>query len=83
MIDYIGDNISKEEVLSTMDSIYCIIHVIDSTDPKSFSDAAMFLYRVLVSKAYQRHENNYLIFLNKSEETGAVSRQAAEKQLED
>ena len=83
MVDFIGDNISKEEILASLDSVYCIVQVIDGTDQKSLSDAAMFLYRVLVSKAYQRYNSNYLIFLNKSDETGYMGKAAALKRLED
>ena len=56
MIDYIGDNISKEEVLTSFEDIHCLIHVIDGSDSKTLSDAAMFLYKVLASKSYQNKE---------------------------
>ena len=56
MVDYIGDNISKEEILASFEDIHCVIHVIDGSDAKTLSDAAMFLYKVLVSKNYQKKE---------------------------
>ena len=56
MVDYIGDNISKEEILTSFEDIHCVIHVIDGSDAKTLSDAAMFLYKVLVSKNYQKKE---------------------------
>lgn len=67
LIDYNGDNISREEILSNIPSIYCIIHVIDGTNTYTFGDEAMFLYRVLVNKAYQRDSCHYVIFLNKKD----------------
>ena len=54
LIDYNGDNLSKEEVINNIDSVHCIVHVIDGTNKKSFGDAAMFLYQVLVNKNFRR-----------------------------
>lgn len=67
LIDYNGDNLSREEIIASIDSIYCIIHVIDGTNTYTFGDEAMFLYRVLVNKAYQRDNCHYIIFLNKKD----------------
>lgn len=55
----------------------------DGCDPKSFSDASMFIYRVLVSKEYQRHNCNYLIFLNKSDAPGYWGEARFRQKLED
>ena len=83
MVDYIGDNISKEEILASFEDIHCLIHVVDGSDAKSLSDAAMFLYKVLVSKSYQKKECEYIIFLNKSDAKGYVGKSAAQKKIED
>jgi hypothetical protein len=37
-----------------MEQIHTIVHVIDGTDSRKLSDAALFLYRVLINKKYQR-----------------------------
>ena len=63
--------------------MHCIVHVIDGTDDKTLADAAMFLYRVLVSKVYQKEECGYILFLNKSDATGYIEKAAAERKLED
>ena len=81
LIDYNGDNLSKEETLSGMDSVHTIIHVIDGTNLKSLGDAAMFIYRVLINKSYQRNNCNYIIFLNKTDRKGFMGKEKAEKHL--
>lgn len=83
MIDYIGDNISKEQVLQSLPQVHTIVHVIDGTDEKTFSDAAMFIYKVLVSKEYQRERGNYVVFLNKKDAGGYLGRAKIEHKLED
>jgi GTPase SAR1 family protein len=65
--DFMGDNLSKEEVLSELARFHILIHIIDGTDSKKLGDAALFIYRVLISKQYQKDPNNYLIFLNKED----------------
>ena len=61
---------SKEEIINEIARFNTLIHVIDGTDSKKLADAALFIYRVLVSKMYQKDSCNYLIFLNKNEEKG-------------
>ena len=53
LTDYCGDNISKEEILNSLPVIHTIVHVIDGTDSKKMAHAALFIYRVLISKKYQ------------------------------
>lgn len=77
MVDYIGDNISKEDVLQKIREVYTIIHVIDGTDEKSISDAAMFIYKVLVAKEYLNNNCNYIIFLNKNDLPGYIGKTKA------
>lgn len=57
--------------------------MIDGTDEKTFSDAAMFIYKVLVSKEYQRERGNYVVFLNKKDAGGYLGRAKIEHKLED
>lgn len=60
-----------------MNSVHTIIHVIDGTSQKSFGDAAMFIYRVLVNKNYQKDNCNFVIFLNKQDSTGFIGKERA------
>jgi translation elongation factor EF-1alpha len=83
MIDYIGDNISKEDLLSTLDQIHTIVHVIDGSDEKGISDAAMFMDRVLVCRGYQKKECNYLVFLNKNDLPEYIGHVRFQQKLED
>lgn len=84
-IDYCGDNISKDEVLNPENyvNIHTLIHVIDGSDPTKLGDACLFLYRLLVSKAYQKRECNYVIYLNKSDEENFLGKAKIVKRLED
>ena len=59
------------------------MHLVDGTDAKYLSDAAMFLYKVLVSKKYQNQECHYMFFLNKSDSSNFMGKPAAQKRLED
>lgn len=47
-----------------------LIHVIDGSDSKKLGDAALFIYRVLVNKQFQKDPCNYVIFLNKNDLKG-------------
>lgn len=60
-----------------------MVHVIDGSDPTKLGDAALFLYRLLVSKAYQKRECNYVVFLNKSDEENYLTKAKIVKRLED
>lgn len=55
----------------------------DGTEEKTISDAAMFMYKMLVSKDYQKNNCNYIIFLNKKDEAGYLGRVKMEQKLED
>ena len=65
-----GDNLSKEEVTSEIVRFHTLVHVVDGTDSKKLGDAALFIYRILVSKQFQKDPCNYLLFLNKNDEKG-------------
>ncbi len=68
-IDYCGDGISKDEILNFEKylDVHTIIQVVDGTDSTKLGDVALFMYRLLVSKSYQKRECNYIVFLNKSD----------------
>jgi signal recognition particle receptor subunit beta len=78
-----GDNLSKEEVLSELARFHILINVIDGTDSKKLGDAALFIYRVLISKQYQKDPCNYVIFLNKEDGKGFHGQEKLMKRLED
>lgn len=81
--DFIGDNVSKEEVLSELPRFYLLIHVIDGTDSKKLADAALFIYRVLINKQFQREPCHYIILLNKEDEQGFYGVERLCKRIED
>lgn len=83
LIDYHGDGISKEEIINRINEMYCIIHIIDGSDDATFSDAAMFIYRVLISKSYQNRNCNYVVFLNKKDHKNYMGLIKARQRLED
>ena len=64
-------------------NIHTLIHVIDGSDPTKLGDACLFLYRLLVSMAYQKRECNYVIYLNKSDEENFLGKAKIVKRLED
>ena len=55
--------------------------MIDGTDNKLISDAAMFMYKVLVSKEYQRNNCNYVIFLNKNDTEAYIGKAKISQKL--
>jgi len=55
--------------------------VIDGSDPIKLGDASLFLYRLLVSKAYQKRECNYVIYLNKCDEENFLGKVKIVKRL--
>lgn len=57
-------------MLSELPRFNTIIHTIDGSDSKKLSDAALFIYRVLINKQFQKEGCNYIIFLNKEDEKG-------------
>ena len=57
--------------------------MVDGTDEKTISDAAMFIYKMLVSKDYQKNNCHYIIFLNKNDLPNYVGRTKLEQKLED
>lgn len=64
-----------------MDSIFCLVHLIDGTDLNSFTDAALFMYRVLINKAYQKGKCEYLVFLNKNDDKKYVGLNKAKQRI--
>jgi hypothetical protein len=81
--DFIGDNLSKEEVISELPRFHTIVHVVDGADSKKLSDAGLFVYRVLISKIYQKDPCNYILFLNKEDEKGFHGVERLVKRIED
>jgi signal recognition particle receptor subunit beta len=75
--------VSKEEVLSELPRFYVLIHVIDGTDSKKLADAALFIYRVLINKQFQREACHYIILLNKEDEQGFYGVERLCKRIED
>lgn len=55
--------------------------MIDGADSTKLGDAALFLYRLLVSKAYQKRECNYVLYLNKSDEENFLGKVKVVKRL--
>lgn len=83
LTDFIGDNVSKEEIINEIARFHTLVHVVDGTDSKKLADVALFIYRVLVSKMFQREGCNYVILLNKSEEKGFHGIDKLVKRIED
>lgn len=83
LCDFIGDNLSKEEVVSEIARFHTILHVIDGTDSKKLGDAALFIYKVLISKQFQKESCNYLLFLNKSDSSSFHGQEKLTKRIED
>lgn len=63
--------------------MHTVIHVVDGSDSKKLADAALFLYRVLISKKHQQEACNYVVLLNKSDDAGFYGVAKIEKRLED
>ena len=57
--------------------------MVDGSDSKKLSDAALFIYRVLINKVYQRDPCNYILFLNKDDEKGFHGVEKLMKRIED
>ena len=66
-----------------MARFHTLVHVVDGTDSKKLGDAALFIYRVLVNKEYQKDPCNYLIFLNKTDAKGFHGLEKLVKRVED
>jgi GTPase SAR1 family protein len=81
--DFIGDNLSKEEVISELPRFHTIVHVVDGVDSKKLSDAALFIYRMLINKVFQKDPCNYVLFLNKDDEKGFHGLEKLVKRIED
>lgn len=64
-----------------METIHTIVHVVDGTDSKKMSDAALFLYRVMINKKYQSQPCNYLLYLNKNDEKTFYGAPKIEKKI--
>ena len=43
------------------------MQVVDGTDSKKLSDAALFLYRVLISKSYQKDPCPIILYFSKTD----------------
>ena len=67
IIDFIGDNVSREEVVSEMTRFKAIVVVADGADSRKLSDTALFLYRILISKNYQKDPCPLILFLSKAD----------------
>jgi hypothetical protein len=58
-----------------------LIQTLDGTDSTKLGDAALFMYRLLVSKAYQKQECNYILFLNKADNENFLTKAKIVKRL--
>ena len=83
LCDFMGDNLSKEEVIGELARFNALVHVIDGADSKKLGDAALFIYRVLVNKQFQKDPCNYVIFLNKSDLKSFHGQEKLVKRIED
>lgn len=83
LCDFMGDNLSKEEVIGEIARFNTLIHVIDGADSKKLGDAALFIYRVLVNKQFQKDPCNYIIFLNKNDLKTFHGQEKLVKRIED
>lgn len=81
--DYIGDNLSKEEVLSELPRFHTLVLTVDGCDSKKLSDAAIFIYRLLVSKKYQQDPCELVLFFNKADERSFHGQEKLTKRIED
>jgi len=57
--------------------------VIDGTDSKKLADAALFIYRVLINKQFQKDPCHYVIFLNKEDDKSFYGLERLTKRIED
>jgi hypothetical protein len=57
--------------------------VVDGTDATKLGDVALFMYRMLVSKSYQKRECNYILFLNKFDHENFLTKVKIVKRVED
>ena len=78
-----GDNLSKEEIMNEVARFHTLVHVVDGTDSKKLGDAALFIYRILINKQFQKEPCNYILFLNKSDEKGFHGLEKLVKRIED
>lgn len=62
---------------------HTIVHVIDGTDSKKLSDAALFIYKVIINKLFQKDPSNYIVFFNKNDEKEFHGQEKLIKRLED
>lgn len=67
LADYCGDDFSKDEVLTNIDLVHCIIHVVDGTDSSKLVQVASLIYRTLVNINFQKYPASYILFINKSD----------------
>ena len=74
---------SKEEVINELPRFHTIVHVVDGADSKKLSDAALFIYRILINKQFQKGPCNYVVFLNKNDEKGFHGSEKLIKRIED
>ena len=83
LCDFIGDNLSKEEVIGEIVRFNTLVHVVDGTDSKKLGDAAQFIYRVLVNKQFQKDPCNFIVFLNKNDLKTFHGQEKLIKRIED
>lgn len=83
LCDFIGDNLSKDEVVGEIVRFHTLVHVVDGTDSKKLGDAALFIYRVLVNKQFQKERCNYILLFNKSDLSTFHGQEKLAKRIED
>lgn len=57
--------------------------MVDGADSKKLGDAALFIYRVLVNKHFQKDPCNYVVFLNKNDLKTFHGQEKLVKRIED
>lgn len=83
MVDVAGSNHTKEEFINNIDRSLAIVQVVDGTNAESLLGTAELLYKILISKSYQKNQPNHIIFLNKSDSAGFLGEKMFQKKLED
>lgn len=70
-------------MLSELPRFHTIVLTVDGCDSKKLSDAAIFIYRLLVSKKFQQDPCELVLFFNKSDERGFHGQEKLAKRIED
>lgn len=55
--------------------------MVDGCDSKKLGDCALFIYRLMISKKYQRQPCNLVVFFNKNDGSGFFGALKLEKRI--